>query len=48
MFMAIQNSIWQNILVASLKDYRPMKTLQDKGSWAPRQKSDILKRYQRK
>ena len=37
MNVLIQNSIWQSIPVASLKDYRPMKTLQDKGSWAPRQ-----------
>ena len=37
MNVLIQNSIWQSIPVASLKDYRPMKTLQDKGSWTPRQ-----------
>ena len=37
MNVLIQNSIWQSIPVASLKNYRPMKSLQDKGSWAPRQ-----------
>lgn len=37
MNVLIQNSIWQSIPVASLKNFRPMKTLQDKGSWAPRQ-----------
>lgn len=37
MNVLIQNSIWQSIPVASLEKYRPMKSLQDKGSWAPRQ-----------
>lgn len=32
MNVLIQNNIWQSIPVASLKSYRPMKTLQDKGS----------------
>lgn len=37
MNVLIQNSIWQSVPVSSLKNYRPMKSLQDKGSWAPRQ-----------
>lgn len=37
MNVLIQNSIWQSIPVASLNEYRLMKTLQDKGSWAKRQ-----------
>ena len=37
MNVLIQNSIWQSIPVSALKEFRPMKSLQDKGSWAPRQ-----------
>lgn len=37
MNVLVQNSTWQNVPVSNLKNFRPVKNLQDKGSWAPRQ-----------
>ena len=36
-----QNSIWQNVPVSQLGRFRPVKTLQDKGSWASNQRQQI-------
>ena len=41
MNVLVQNSIWQNVPVSQLENFRPVKTLQDKGNWAPNQKKQI-------
>jgi chromosome partitioning protein len=41
MNVLVQNSIWQNVPVSQLENFRPVKTLQDKGNWAPNQKEQI-------
>ncbi len=41
MNVLVQNSIWQNVPVSQLENFRPVKTLQDKGSWASNQKEQI-------
>lgn len=41
MNVLVQNSIWQSVPVAKLADFRPLKSLQDKGSWAQNQRAQI-------
>ncbi|MGB2841274.1 MAG: ParA family protein [Halobacteriota archaeon] len=41
MNVLIQNSIWQSVPVSQLAHFRPLKTLQNKGSWARNQLSQI-------
>ena len=42
MNVLIQNSIWQSIPISQLGNHAPLKTLQDKGSWAPNQRQQIV------
>ena len=41
MNVLIQNSIWQNVPVSQLANFRPLKNLQEKGSWSANQKDQI-------
>ena len=41
MNVLVQNSIWQSVPVSQLNDFRPLKNLQDKGSWAQNQRDQI-------
>lgn len=41
MNVLVQNSIWQSVPVSQLNNFRPLKNLQDKGSWAPNQREQI-------
>lgn len=41
MNVLIQNSIWQNIPVSKLTSSKPIKDLQNKGTWSPNQKEQI-------
>lgn len=41
MNVLIQNSIWQSVPVSQLNNFRPLKNLQDKGSWAQNQREQI-------
>ena len=41
MNVLVQNSIWQSVPVSQLDNFRPLKTLQDKGTWAPNQRDQI-------
>jgi len=41
MNVLIQNSIWQSIPIRGLSNVRPLKTLQEKGSWASNQIQQI-------
>jgi hypothetical protein len=41
MNVLVQNSIWQSVPVSQLKNFQPLKNLQDKGSWASNQKDQI-------
>ncbi len=41
MNVLVQNSIWQSVPVGELNNFRPLKTLQDKGSWGQNQRESI-------
>lgn len=41
MNVLVQNSIWQSAPVSQLNNFRPLKNLQDKGSWAQNQRDLI-------
>lgn len=41
MNVLVQNSIWQSVPVSQLNNFRPLKNLQDKGSWAQNQRDQI-------
>lgn len=41
MNVLVQNSIWQNVPVSQLGNFRPIKNLQDRGSWATNQREQI-------
>ena len=37
----VQNSLWQNVPLGRLGDYRQVDTLQDRSQWAPNQREQI-------
>lgn len=41
MNVLVQNSMWQNVPVSQLANFRPIKNLQDRGNWAPNQLDQI-------